>query len=121
MKDAQFYGKKQCGAGPKSREKKCSATWREVGCCGHGRHFENDLTAHLNSYWMCRSQAESDARVSESHERCTNCSRLAHPPTWRCGRALRNMFGYLPPAAHPLSTALCGSGLVYACVYWGNY
>ena len=24
---------------------------------------------------------------------------------------------YLPPAAHPLSTALCGSGLVYACVY----
>ena len=118
MKDAQFYGKKQCGASPKSREKKCSATWREVGCCGHGRHFENDLTAHLNSYWMSISSRKRRPRLREPRDMHQLAAGLA---TWRCGRALRNMFGYLPPAAHPLSTALCGSGLVYACVYWGNY
>ena len=38
----------------------------------------------------------------------------------RATRGSKNTFSsgrYLPPAAHPLSTALCGSGLVYACVY----
>ena len=43
---------------------------------------------------------------------------LTHNPGWVGVGGMGSSSGrYLPPAAHPLSTALCGSGLVYACVY----